>query len=56
MPILIVAILWWCLARWRGTTVQLPERVRRPAVVVALVLIAGFTVLRNTPAGAWLAP
>ncbi len=56
IPILVVAILWWGLARWRGTTLQLPDRIRRPAVVVAVVLVAGFTVLRNLPAGAWLAP
>ena len=56
MPILIAAILWWSMARWRGTTVHAPARVRVPATVLAVVLVAGFTVLRNTTAGAWLAP
>jgi hypothetical protein len=56
IPILIAAILWWSLSRWRGTDLRPPERLRRPAIVVALVLLAGFTLLRNLPAGAWLAP
>jgi hypothetical protein len=56
IPILVAAIVVWGLARWRGTTIHAPARVRVPAVVVAVVLVAGFTVLRNTAAGAWLAP
>ncbi len=56
MPILIAVILLWGLLRWRGTTIQVPARVRVPAAVAAVVLVLCFTVLRNTPAGAWLAP
>ncbi len=56
IPILIAAIVVWSVARWRGTTIHAPTRLRVPAVVLAVVLVAGFTVLRNTAAGAWLAP
>jgi hypothetical protein len=56
LPLLVAGIVWWSLARWRGTTVSAPARVRVPATVVAVVLMAAFTLLRNTPAGAWLAP
>jgi hypothetical protein len=56
IPLAIVAIVCWSVARWRGTTVHAPARVRIPAVVLAVVLVVGFTVLRNTAAGAWLAP
>ena len=56
IPILIAAIVVWSVARWRGATIQAPARLRVPAVILAVVLVAGFTVLRNTTAGAWLAP
>lgn len=56
IPVLVVAIGWWTVLRWRGATLHAPARLRVPATVLAVVLVAGFTVLRNTTAGAWLAP
>jgi hypothetical protein len=56
IPILVAAIVVWSVARWRGTTLHAPVKFRVPAVVLAVLLVAGFTVLRNTAVGAWLAP
>jgi hypothetical protein len=53
----LAALGWaaWSLARWRGE--RLPGALgNRPALAVAVVLVAAFTVLRNLPAGGWLAP
>lgn len=56
IPIAVAALAWWIACRWRGTDLRAPARTRLPALVVAIVLVATFTVLRNTAAGAWLAP
>ena len=42
--------------RWRGVRRPLPPRVVAVAATVALGLLVVFTVARNLPGGAWLAP
>jgi hypothetical protein len=62
--LLLVAVLpgfaWWWTRRvvdgWRGTVRTTGTRPVVLGVVVFAVAALGFTVLRNTPAGAWLAP
>lgn len=56
LPFVLVGLGVWVVARWRGTSVRLPERAVRIASVTAIALLAVFTVLRNLPAGSWLAP
>jgi hypothetical protein len=56
MPFMVVALAVWTLDRWRGTHTRLPARLTRVLGPAALVLLACFTVLRNLPAGSWLAP
>lgn len=54
-----VAVLWWArtmVDRWRGETRVATERRRLLLAAVALSVAGGFAVLRNTGAGAWLAP
>jgi hypothetical protein len=52
MPVAVVGLLVWTSDRGRGTRTRVP-----PAATWALVVAAGvFTLLRNTPAGTWLAP
>ncbi|WP_072802994.1 DUF2752 domain-containing protein [Rhodococcoides yunnanense] len=43
----------WMRARMTGTTVRRP-----PAILIgsAVVVVCAFTILRNVPAGSWLAP
>ena len=41
---------------WRGTGRPRPTRLKPVLAVAAVTVILAFTVLRNTPAGAWLAP
>jgi hypothetical protein len=57
IPVAVVLLAWWALRAWRGT--RAPEL--SPSVRTALWWVVGsaalaFFVLRNTPAGAWLAP
>ena len=54
-----VLIAWWTrsvTSRWRGVTTVVHPR-RQVALALAFLVVAlGFGVLRNTTAGAWLAP
>ena len=56
VPFVAVGLALWTLGRWRGRPHDLPTRVARPVSYVALSLLLVFTVLRNLPAGGWLAP
>lgn len=52
----LAAVLWirWSARQWEGAArpvVALPT----PVVTAALAVVVGFTLLRNLPAGAWLA-
>ena len=56
VPVLAV---WWLRSLvdgWRGTRRRRPARQQRVLAVAAVTVAVAFTVLRNTPAGAWLAP
>lgn len=56
-PIVLAVLVVWTIARWRDRPMpRLPERVARPLLLAAALGALAFTVLRNTPAGAWLAP
>lgn len=44
------------VACWRGGAAMRPLQVPRAGWVTLLVLVAAFTVARNLPLGAWLAP
>ena len=56
VPLAIYCFLRWAVGRWTGTPWQPSARTVRVGVVVLVVLLAVFTVLRNTPAGSWLEP
>jgi hypothetical protein len=56
IPFAVAAIVVWVVARWRGSTLRAPASVRVSAGVLAALVVVVFTVLRNTGAGAWLAP
>jgi Protein of unknown function (DUF2752) len=54
-----VFAVWWLRSLvdgWRGTPGRRPARHQRVLAVAAVTVAVAFTVLRNTPAGAWLAP
>ncbi len=54
-----VAALWWLRSvrdRWVGAVRQGHPRRQGVLAVGFLAVALGFAVLRNTPAGAWLAP
>ncbi|HEX5090371.1 MAG TPA: DUF2752 domain-containing protein [Nocardioides sp.] len=56
IPVAVVLLAVWGLDRWTGHS-RLPVGRRWTQVAVALVgLFAVFTVVRNLPFGAWLAP
>ncbi|HEY0890185.1 MAG TPA: DUF2752 domain-containing protein [Nocardioides sp.] len=56
-PFAVALLVLWTVARWRDRPMpRPPERTRRVSVWLLAGAALGFTVLRNTPAGAWLAP
>lgn len=56
LPFVLVGLGVWVVNRWRGTTIQVPQRAANAVAIGALSAVAVFTVLRNLPVGAWLAP
>jgi hypothetical protein len=56
LPFLLVGLTLWAVGRWRGRPFRLPMSVVRPLAYGSLALLIVFTVLRNLPAGSWLAP
>lgn len=56
LPLIVLALTVWTVDRWRGTRREVPTALVRPTVYAAGGLLVVFTVLRNLPAGAWLAP
>ena len=56
MPLAVLGLALWALDRWRGVTRHPDPRLVKVAAVTLLSLLAVFTVLRNLPVGAWLAP
>ena len=54
-----VFAVWWLRSLvdgWRGTRRRRPAHHQRVLAVAAVTVAVAFTVFRNTPAGAWLAP
>ncbi|MBM9460516.1 DUF2752 domain-containing protein [Nocardioides sp. zg-536] len=56
VPVVVWLLLRWSASRWTGRHWQLSQRWQYGAAVALGALVVVFTVLRNTPAGAWLAP
>ena len=56
IPVAIVVLGTWALLRWRGTSYRPDLRAVAPAGYGFLALLAVFTLVRNLPFGAWLAP
>lgn len=56
LPFILVGLALWALGRWRGRPYRLSMRVITPTAYVSLALLTVFAVLRNLPAGSWLAP
>jgi len=58
VPLLLVWWALWVRRAWTGApaTGGVSARTRTAWIAVAAVVTLVFTVLRNTPAGAWLAP
>jgi hypothetical protein len=56
LPFVLLGLGIWIVGRWRGTTIDVPQRAVNLVCVAALAALAVFTVLRNLPAGSWLAP
>lgn len=54
----LLAFLWgrWLLDRWRGVQRTVSTRRALAGAAGFLLVALAFTVLRNLPAGAWLAP
>ena len=56
VPLVLIALAVWTLDRWRGTPRRPSGVVTGPAGYVALGVVVLFTLVRNLPAGSWLAP
>ncbi|WP_435741507.1 DUF2752 domain-containing protein [Nocardioides sp. SYSU DS0663] len=56
LPFAALALVVWTVDRWRGTRRDTSALLVGPAGYAALALVVGFTLVRNLPAGAWLAP
>ncbi len=56
IPVAMVLLGIWATDRWQGRSRHLSWHRLRPVVIGFVVVIAVFTVLRNTEMGAWLAP
>ncbi len=57
IPLVVFLLGRWALDSWTGRVrAPLDARVNLVATSVALTAMAVFTVLRNVPAGSWLAP
>jgi hypothetical protein len=56
LPFVLYALGRWTVGRWTGRGWALSERGTLVATAVVLTAMLVFTVARNLPAGAWLAP
>ena len=56
IPVAALLLALWALDRWRGQTRRIPWARLQPVVVTLVTLMVAFTVVRNLPLGAWLAP
>jgi hypothetical protein len=56
LPFIVLGLALWATGSSRGRPYRLPMPVVRPVAYAGLALLLAFTVLRNLPAGSWLAP
>ncbi|MCL2542084.1 MAG: DUF2752 domain-containing protein [Nocardioidaceae bacterium] len=56
LPFIAYSFLRWAHGRWTGVPWRPSAFQLKVGTNVLIVLLIGFTVLRNTPAGSWLAP
>ncbi len=56
LPLIAYVFLRWTQGRWTGRPWDPSSRSTTVSAVVLVALMVVFTVLRNTPAGSWLAP
>jgi hypothetical protein len=56
LPFLLAGLALWATDRWRDHPARTSWDTRQRVVVAGVALLAVFTVLRNLPVGAWLAP
>lgn len=56
LPFLAYVFARWVIGRWRDQSWNPSDRAMSFAATVTIVLVIAFTILRNTPAGSWLAP
>ena len=57
MPVVIFLLGRWALDSWSGRVRRsMDHRVSAVLLTLSLTALAAFTVLRNLPAGSWLAP
>lgn len=56
LPVAVVLLGRWAYDSWTGRARTLDERRVRPVLIALGVVALAFTVLRNLPAGSWLAP
>ena len=56
IPVLAYVFARWSMGRWRGRAWDPSERAMNLSGLTLVVVLTVFTVLRNVPAGAWLAP
>jgi hypothetical protein len=56
LPVIVFLIGRWALDRWRGHTREPDARLITIATVSFCAVALAFAVLRNLPAGSWLAP
>lgn len=56
IPLMLYAFSRWAWGRWTGRPWDPSERTVSRFAIGMLVVMAIFTVLRNTTAGSWLAP
>lgn len=56
LPLIAYAFVRWSHGRWTGHAWQPSDRALKHGAIVLGVVLVVFTVMRNTPAGSWLAP
>ena len=56
LPFVLIGFAVWASDRWRGASRQVPPVLTARLSMVVLALLALFTLMRNLPAGSWLAP
>ncbi len=57
MPLVVALLALWAVSRWRGRAMpRLQARAGSVVLLAGLGVVAAFTLARNLPVGAWLAP